>query len=65
MKLTAENRSQKIHSKQVVDQLSSAMIGAIVISSPPEDTTNIYRDDHLVFLLQKLEEDEVQNLEEK
>ena len=41
------------------------MIGAITISSPPQDNTTISRDAQLAFVPQRLEEDEVQNLEEK
>ena len=37
----------------------------IAISSPPEDNTAISRDDQLALALQRLEEDEVQNLEKK
>ena len=49
----------------MVDQLSSEMIGAISISSPPEDNATISRDTQLAFVMQRLEEDEMHNLEEK
>ena len=49
----------------MVDQIFSEMIGAIAISIPLEDNVTIFGDDHLAFVLQLLEEDEVQNLEEK
>ena len=61
--LTDENLSQQIRPKKMVDQLYSEMIGAIAISSPLEDNTNISRDDQLTFVMQRLEEDEVHNLE--
>ena len=38
---------------------------AISISSPPKDNTDIYRYDQPVLGLQRLEEDEVQNMEKK
>ena len=41
------------------------MIGAIAISIPPEDNATVSRDDQLDFVLKRLEEDEVQNLEDK
>ena len=37
----------------------------ITISSPPEDNTAIYRDAQLDLALQWLEEEEVQNLDNK
>ena len=37
----------------------------IAISIPPEDNTYISRNDHLALDLQRLEEDEVQKLENK
>ena len=37
----------------------------IVISSPPEDNTDISRDTQISLALQLLEEDEVQHLENK
>ena len=49
----------------MADQLSSGMIGVIAISNPPEDNTDISRYAQLALVLQELEEDEVQNLEEK
>ena len=65
MKLTVENRSQQVISEQMVDLLSSEMIGAIFIYIPPEENVTISRDAKLAFVLQLIEEDEVQNLEEK
>ena len=41
------------------------MIGMISISSPSEDNTTISIDDRISFVLQLIEEYEVQNLEEK
>ena len=35
------------------------------MSGPPEDNTSISRDAHLALALQRLEEDEVQNMEKK
>ena len=64
-KLTVENIPQQIRYKKMVDQVSPGMIGAISISNPPEDNTDTYRDYQLALALQKLEEDEVQNLKEK
>ena len=49
----------------MIDQLSSGIIGAIAISIPPEGNVDISRDAQLALSLQKLEEDGVQNLEEK
>ena len=49
----------------MVDQLSSGMICVISISIPPEDNTDISRDTHLALALQRLEEDEVQNMDKK
>ena len=49
----------------MVDQISSEMIGVIAISSPLYDNSTIYRDAQLAFVLQRLEEDVVQNMEEK
>ena len=37
----------------------------IAISNPPEDKAAIFRYAQLALLLQRLEEDEMQNLEEK
>ena len=37
----------------------------IAIYSPPEDSTEIYRDTHIALAMQQLEEDEVQNMENK
>ena len=58
----AENRSQQIRSEQMVDQLSSEIICAITISSPPEDNTTISRYSQIEFLMK---EDEAHNMEEK
>ena len=63
--MSVENRSQQIRSEQMVDKLSSEMIGTIAISRPPEDNSTISRDAQLAFVLQKLEEEKVQNLEEE
>ena len=63
--MAVKNRSQQIHSEKMVDKLSSEMIGTIAISRPPEDNSTISRDVQLAFVLQKLEEDKVQNMEEK
>ena len=41
------------------------MMGAISISIPPEDNAAISRDAQLALMLQRLEGDEVQNLENK
>ena len=41
------------------------MIVAIAISIPPEDNATISIDTHLALLLQLLEEENVQNFEEK
>ena len=49
----------------MVDQLSSVMIGAIAISIPPEYNVDISIYAQLALALHRLEEDEVQNLEEK
>ena len=49
----------------MVHKLSSGMIGVIAIFGPPEDNTAISRDAQLALALQQLEEDEVQNMEEK
>ena len=49
----------------MVYQLSLEMIGAITISSPPEGNKNIFRNDKLALVLQRLEEEEVHNAEEK
>ena len=49
----------------MVYQLSSEMIGVIAISIPPEYNTDISRDTHLALALQRLEEDEVQNMDKK
>ena len=49
----------------MVYQISSEMIGVIAISIPSEDNAAISRDAQLAFVLQRLEEDTVQNLEEK
>ena len=49
----------------MIDQLSSGIIGAIAISIPPEGNVDISIDSQLALSLQKLEEDGVQNLEEK
>ena len=49
----------------MVDQLYSEIIGVISISSPPEYNSTIYRYDQLAFVLQKLEEEEMHNLEEE
>ena len=59
LKLTAENRLQQIRSDQMVDQLSSEMIGTIATSSPPEDNMTISRDYQLALVLQQIEEEEV------
>ena len=64
-KLMVKNRLQQICSKQMVNKLSSVMIGVIDISIPPEDNMAISIDAHLALALQRLEEDEVNNLEEK
>ena len=47
------------------DQLSSGIIRAIAISIPTEDNVDIPRDAQLALAMQQLEEDAVQNLEEK
>ena len=60
-----KNISQQIGSEQMVDQLSSGIIGANAISSPPEDNAAIYRDAQISLALQRLEEDEVHNMEDK
>ena len=65
MQLTAENRSQQICSKQMVDHISSEKIGTIAISSPQEYNTTISRDAQISFVLQQFEDDKVQNLEYK
>ena len=49
----------------MIDQLSSGMIGTISISIPQEENTSISRDTQLDLSLQQLEEDKVNNLEEK
>ena len=49
----------------MVDQLSSGMVGVISISIPPEDNADISIDSQLALALQQLEEEKVQNLEEK
>ena len=49
----------------MADQLSSEIIGTIDSSSPPEDNATISGDTQLAFVLQRLEDDEVQNLEKK
>ena len=41
------------------------MIREIAISNPPEDNSAISRDAQLALALQRLEEDELQNLKEK
>ena len=41
------------------------MIGAIAIYIPPEENMAIFRYDQLALELQQLEEDEVQNMEDK
>ena len=53
----AKNRSQQIRSEQMVDQVSSVIIGTIDISIPPEDNAAISRDSQLAFVLNQLEED--------
>ena len=63
-KLIAENISQQISYELMVDQLSSGIIGMIVISIPPEDNTSIFRYDTFALALQRLEEDKAHNLEE-
>ena len=47
------------------EKFSSGMIGAIAISNPPEDNTAISRDAQLALELKRLEEDKLNNLEEK
>ena len=37
----------------------------IAISIPPEDNTYIYRDSQLALLMQRLEEEDVQNMDKK
>ena len=49
----------------MVYQISSERIGAIAIYSPPEDNASIYIYAQLALGMQPLEEDEVQNLEDK
>ena len=49
----------------MVHQLSLVMIGPTAISIPLEDNSAISRDTQLALALQRLEEDEVQNLEKK
>ena len=63
--MTAKNRQQKIRFKQMLDQLYSEMIGAIAISIPQEDNATTPKYSQLAFVMQRLEEDEVQNLEDK
>ena len=46
----------------MVDQLSSEMIGAIAISSPPEDNATIFKDAHIALVLQRLEEYKAHNM---
>ena len=65
MKLTVKNRSQQIRSKQMVDQLSSGMIGGDCHIYPTEDYAAISRDAHIALEIQQLEEDEVHNMENK
>ena len=65
LQLTEKNRLQQIRSKKMVYQLSSKMIGMIVISSPPEGNVTISRDAQLAFVMQRLEENEVHNMEDK
>ena len=57
LELMAKNRSQQIRSEQMVDQVSSVIIGTIDISIPPEDNAAISRDSQLAFVLNQLEED--------
>ena len=49
----------------MVEQLSSGMIRIIAISNPPEDKTDISREDQLALALQRLEEDAEYNMEKK
>ena len=49
----------------MVEQLSSGMIRIIAISNPPEDKTDISREDQLALALQRLEGDKFQNMEDK
>ena len=49
----------------MVDHISSEMIGTIAISSPPEDNTTISIYSKIAFVLQQLEDDKVQNMEDK
>ena len=51
--------------QKMVDQIYSEIIGAIAIYIPPEYNTTISRYAQLAFVLHQLEDDEVQNLEEK
>ena len=64
-KLTVKNRTQQIRPEKMVDQISSGIIGMIDIYIPPEENADISGDDQLALLLQRIEEDEIQNLEEK
>ena len=49
----------------MVDHLSSGMTGVIDIYIPPEENEDISRVAQLTLDMQKIEEGEVQNLEEK
>ena len=49
----------------MTDQFSSGMIGANTIYNPPEDNTSISRDAQLALELKWLEEDKLNNMEEK
>ena len=64
-KMTFKNRLQQTSPEQMVYQISSERIGAIAIYRPPEDNASIYIYAQLALGLQPLEEDEVQNLEDK
>ena len=64
-KMTIKNISQQIRSEKMVDQLSSEIRGATAVSIPPEDNVDISRDAQLAFVLQQLEEDKVENMEDK
>ena len=48
----------------MIDQLSSETVGAIDKYIQPEDNADIYRYPQFTLVTQRLEEDEVQNMEE-
>ena len=49
----------------MVDNIYSVMMVPFSIYTPPEDNAAIYRYAQIVLVLQRLDEDEVQNMEEK